>query len=122
MFPSEMLHTLSPWTHFNVALSLSLRPDAVPLFLRLLQSPHQNVCEQAVWALGNIIGEWLVSAPCRRSSFEAPLTHVDSAGVGQVMVLSAGILSSLWAWSSLCCPLSAPPSRLPSFAMSPGLS
>uniref|UniRef100_A0A8C8LS82 Importin subunit alpha n=1 Tax=Oncorhynchus tshawytscha TaxID=74940 RepID=A0A8C8LS82_ONCTS len=31
--------------------------DAVPLFLRLLQSPHQNVCEQAVWALGNIIGD-----------------------------------------------------------------
>jgi hypothetical protein len=30
--------------------------DAVPLFLRLLYSPHQNVCEQAVWALGNIIG------------------------------------------------------------------
>uniref|UniRef100_A0A3Q2PFC7 Importin subunit alpha n=1 Tax=Fundulus heteroclitus TaxID=8078 RepID=A0A3Q2PFC7_FUNHE len=30
---------------------------AVPLFLRLLQSPHQNVCEQAVWALGNIIGD-----------------------------------------------------------------
>lgn len=31
--------------------------DAVPLFLRLLNSPHQNVCEQAVWALGNIIGK-----------------------------------------------------------------
>uniref|UniRef100_A0A3Q3G0N2 Importin subunit alpha n=1 Tax=Labrus bergylta TaxID=56723 RepID=A0A3Q3G0N2_9LABR len=30
---------------------------AVPLFLRLLHSPHQNVCEQAVWALGNIIGD-----------------------------------------------------------------
>lgn len=30
--------------------------DAVPLFLRLLHSPHQNVCEQTVWALGNIIG------------------------------------------------------------------
>ncbi len=30
---------------------------AVPLFLRLLESAHQNVCEQAVWALGNIIGE-----------------------------------------------------------------
>jgi len=29
---------------------------AVPLFLKLLESPHQNVCEQAVWALGNIIG------------------------------------------------------------------
>lgn len=34
--------------------------DAVPLFLRLLHSPHQNVCEQAVWALGNIIGESLL--------------------------------------------------------------
>ena len=32
---------------------------AVPLFLRLLESPHQNVCEQAVWALGNIIGEFM---------------------------------------------------------------
>lgn len=32
--------------------------DAVPLFLRLLHSPHQNVCEQAVWALGNIIGQY----------------------------------------------------------------
>uniref|UniRef100_H0X6W3 Karyopherin subunit alpha 4 n=1 Tax=Otolemur garnettii TaxID=30611 RepID=H0X6W3_OTOGA len=41
-------------------LSVNLRfppSDAVPLFLRLLHSPHQNVCEQAVWALGNIIGD-----------------------------------------------------------------
>ncbi|OQR70798.1 importin subunit alpha-4-like [Tropilaelaps mercedesae] len=30
---------------------------AVPLFLELLKSPHGNVCEQAVWALGNIIGD-----------------------------------------------------------------
>ena len=30
---------------------------AVPLFLQLLNSPHHNVCEQAVWALGNIIGD-----------------------------------------------------------------
>ncbi|KPP63908.1 importin subunit alpha-4-like, partial [Scleropages formosus] len=36
---------------------LSGLADAVPLFLRLLHSPHQNVCEQAVWALGNIIGD-----------------------------------------------------------------
>lgn len=42
-----------------LSLSPSLYPDAVPLFLRLLHSPHQNVCEQAVWALGNIIGELL---------------------------------------------------------------
>jgi len=25
--------------------------------MKLLESPHQNVCEQAVWALGNIIGK-----------------------------------------------------------------
>lgn len=36
---------------------MSVCSDAVPLFLRLLHSPHQNVCEQAVWALGNIIGK-----------------------------------------------------------------
>ena len=34
-----------------------VQANAVPLFLQLLQSPHQNVCEQAVWALGNIIGD-----------------------------------------------------------------
>ena len=30
--------------------------NAVPYLLRLLRSPHGNVCEQAVWALGNLIG------------------------------------------------------------------
>lgn len=39
--------------------------DAVPLFLRLLHSPHQNVCEQAVWALGNIIGNVCFLAPLK---------------------------------------------------------
>ena len=31
--------------------------NAVPYLLRLLRSPHSNVCEQAVWALGNLIGK-----------------------------------------------------------------
>ena len=48
----------------NILLSFSINCvlsnlflDAVKYFMKLLESPHQNVCEQAVWALGNIIGK-----------------------------------------------------------------
>lgn len=41
----------------TVLKSFYLVLDAVKYFMKLLGSPHQNVCEQAVWALGNIIGK-----------------------------------------------------------------
>ena len=44
-------------SQIQIILALNFS-GAVPLFLRLLESPHQNVCEQAVWALGNIIGKY----------------------------------------------------------------
>uniref|UniRef100_A0A7N5ZYW1 Importin subunit alpha n=1 Tax=Anabas testudineus TaxID=64144 RepID=A0A7N5ZYW1_ANATE len=58
LIKSGILPILVKWllsTTMNWVVSTPLY--AVPLFLRLLHSPHQNVCEQAVWALGNIIGD-----------------------------------------------------------------
>ena len=37
-----------------------LQKGAVPLFVQLLTSDNQNLCEQVVWALGNIIGKFLL--------------------------------------------------------------
>lgn len=51
------------WALTNIASGSSaqtqavVQADAVTHFMRLLESKHQNVCEQAVWALGNIIGD-----------------------------------------------------------------
>ncbi|CAF1283799.1 unnamed protein product [Adineta ricciae] len=51
------------WALTNIASGNSQQTQAVadanalPYLLRLLHSPQSNVCEQAVWALGNLIGD-----------------------------------------------------------------